>query len=264
MILSIDQIGQRHSFRKTPSRIVSLVPSQTELLYDLGLNEEVKGITKFCVHPEEWFRKKTRVGGTKKLDIEKIRSLNPDLIIANKEENEEGQIKILAKEFPIWVSDIKNLDDALQMIEEVSVLTGKKANGDNISQKIRDLFSKLPPSKERISCAYLIWQKPFMTVGGDTFISDMLERSGFKNVFADRKRYPEFTSEELTERRPRVILLASEPYPFGEKNLIELKRIFIEANIFLVDGEMFSWYGSRLLKSPSYFSELILKIKSAL
>src|SRR5688500_11346244 len=102
-ISSIDQLGRNITLKGEPSRIISLVPSQTELLFDLGLGEHVVGITKFCVHPKEWFRSKTRVGGTKKLDIEKIRSLNPDLIIGNKEENEKEQIEELIKEFPVWM-----------------------------------------------------------------------------------------------------------------------------------------------------------------
>ena len=113
-----DQTGRSITIPDSPKRIISIVPSQTELLFDLGLSDEVIGITKFCVHPEEWFRKKTRVGGTKQLNMETIRSLQPDLIVANKEENEQVQVEDIAKEFPVWISDIKTLSDAKRMILE--------------------------------------------------------------------------------------------------------------------------------------------------
>src|ERR1700741_3198050 len=107
----IDQTGRKISIPQIPQRIISLVPSQTELLFDLGLDKEVVGITKFCVHPPEWFQTKTRVGGTKQLKIDLIKQLQPDLIIANKEENVKEQIEELEKHFPVWISDVNNLED---------------------------------------------------------------------------------------------------------------------------------------------------------
>src|SRR5689334_18071707 len=120
-----DQIGRTISLNKTPRRIISLVPSQTELLYDLGLSDEVVGITKFCVHPEEWFRNKPRVGGTKQLNMDIIHHLQPDLVIANKEENVREQVEELASHYPVWVSDINNPDDAYWMMKELGSITGK-------------------------------------------------------------------------------------------------------------------------------------------
>jgi ABC-type Fe3+-hydroxamate transport system substrate-binding protein len=237
-------------------KIISVVPSQTELLFDLGLREEVIGITKFCVHPNEWFRTKTKIGGTKTLNIKKIIELNPDLIIANKEENVKEQIEELKKQFKVYVSDIKNLDDAYKMIYEAGDLVNKKNETDFIISEIKNRFENLKlqtlnfPSS---TVVYLIWQKPFMTVGNDTFIHDMLMRCRLINIFSDLKRYPEITSEQISSSKPDFIFLSSEPYPFKEKHIEELKVISPSSKIILVNGEYFSWYGSRLLKASEYF-----------
>ena len=177
MISTTDQLGRTISLKEKPLRIISLVPSQTELLYDLGLDKEVVGITKFCIHPEEWFRTKTRVGGTKKLDFEKIKSLKPDLIIGNKEENEEGQIKELMNHYNVWMSDIKTLEDALRMIEWIGNFTGKREKALELVAKIKTSFRQLlfySDSFPKHKVAYLIWHEPMMTIGSDTFINYML------------------------------------------------------------------------------------------
>jgi ABC-type Fe3+-hydroxamate transport system substrate-binding protein len=265
MIQSTDQLNRKLEFPAVPRRIVSLVPSQTELLFDLGLREEVAGITRFCVHPDEWLKNKTQVGGTKKLNLQLIRDLDPDLILANKEENKEEDIKDLMTKFNVWISDIKNLSQALEMIDKVSILTNTESAGQEIIRKIRTNFQNLQVDTGRkIRCAYLIWYKPLMTVGGDTFISDMLSRSGYVNVFEGTKRYPEVTPEEIRKCKPEVIFLSSEPYPHFEKKLNELAFTFQGINLQLVDGEMFSWYGSRLQKAPGYFTNLRAKVQSAL
>ncbi len=259
----IDQAGRNISFSFPPKRIISVVPSQTELLFDLGLNDEVISITKFCIHPSGWFTSKTKVGGTKTLNIELIQQLQPDLIIANKEENERQQIEFLANQFPVWISDIKNLDDALNMISAVGAITGKTIVAENLYQRIIENFQQLPQQFiARKKAAYLIWRKPYMTVNSDTFIHDMLLRCGFENVFAnnDVSRYPEITIEQLEAAQPDIILLSSEPYPFSEKHIDELKSSAKLKNtkVQLADGEMFSWYGSRLVHSPEYFKKAFL------
>ena len=239
-----------------PRRIVSLVPSQTELLADLGLEAEVVGITKFCVHPEKWFREKPRVGGTKTLNFEKIKALNPDLIIGNKEENERAQIEELTEHFPVWLSDVRTLEQAYDMIAEVGKLVEKAAEAKNLIEKIKTEFTvhRLPSTVRRV--AYFIWRKPWMAAGGDTFIDEMLRMAGFQNVFSHKSRYPEISLAELAETKPEVILLSSEPYPFAEKHFEQFREVCPNAQIELVDGEMFSWYGSRLLHSAAYFQKL--------
>ncbi|GAB4499624.1 MAG: helical backbone metal receptor [Saprospiraceae bacterium] len=242
-----------------PRRIVSLVPSQTELLADLGLEDEVVGITKFCVHPEKWFREKSRVGGTKTLNFEKIKNLNPDLIIGNKEENERAQIEELAEHFPVWLSDVRTLEQAYDMMEQAGELVGKTTEAQKLVAKIQGSFStnnQQRTTNNETRAAYFIWRKPYMAAGGDTFIDEMLRVAGFENVFSYKKRYPEISLDELAKAKPEVILLSSEPYPFAEKHFEPLREICPDARIQLVDGEMFSWYGSRLLHSAAYFQKL--------
>lgn len=253
----IDMMGREVEFNYPPQRIVSLVPSQTELLYDLGLEEEVVGITKFCVHPEEWFRSKTRVGGTKKLNIEKIKELKPDLIIANKEENEREQIEELAKEFPVWISDIQNIPQALQMIQVVGLLVDKEEKANSLVDDIVAGFTALNKAAQSKRVAYFIWYNPWMSVGHDTFINNMIQTVGWQNVMSDKTRYPELTLDELKAYNPELVLLSSEPYPFKEKHVQEIKAVLPNADVRLVDGEMFSWYGSRMMKAIPYLSELV-------
>lgn len=265
MPLFTDQTGRTLSLHAIPRRIISLVPSQTELLHYLGLEQEVAGITKFCIHPNEWFRNKTRVGGTKNVNLDVVRQLQPDLIIANKEENVKEQIEALASEFPVWVSDVNTLDDALQMIDAVGAMVDKPQQAAELISSIQNEFELLSrPIANTIRTAYLIWRGPYMTVGHDTFIHDMLIRCGFQNIYADKQRYPTTSIDDLKELQPQVILLSSEPYPFQQKHIDELQPHLPDTQIMLVDGEMFSWYGSRLLKAPKYFRELrdALKVKS--
>ncbi len=256
-----DQTGRTVLLKTTPQRIISLVPSQTELLFDLGLDESVVGITKFCVHPPEWFYTKTRVGGTKKLHMDIIHQLQPDLIIANKEENVKEQIEECAKNYPVWVSDVNNLADAYEMIEQIGIITDKKKQAKKIADKIKKNFAELQttnhnPDSHREQACYLIWNDPYMTVGGDTFIHSMLEAAGFKNAFKNQKRYPEITLEELKTKNLKTLFLSSEPYPFKQKHIDELQPLLPHTKIVLVDGEMFSWYGSHLQYAPGYFKEL--------
>ena len=242
-----------------PKRIISLVPSQTELLHWLGLEEQTIGITKFCIHPDYWFRNKIRVGGTKTIDIQKIKLLHPDLIIANKEENIRDQVEELARNHPVWVTDVNNLGQALEMINDIGIITNTQSKSKELSAVIKDEFSQLHIT-EVIPAAYLIWQEPYMTIGGDTFISDMMARAGFKNVFRHLQRYPQITVEDISASGCEVLLLSSEPYPFKEKHLAELQAKLPGVKVILADGEMFSWYGSRLLKSPGYFKKLRDKV----
>ncbi|MDP1589388.1 MAG: helical backbone metal receptor, partial [Prosthecobacter sp.] len=165
----IDQLGREVKVPAPPQRIISLVPSQTELLSDLGLGDRVVGITKFCVHPEEWFRTKARVGGTKDVKLDVVRSLNPDLIIANREENVQGQIDTLSNEFPVWVSDVNDLPSALEMIASIAGITGTVGKGEELIGTIAQQFDGIIPQKER-TAIYLIWKNPYMAAGSGTFI----------------------------------------------------------------------------------------------
>jgi ABC-type Fe3+-hydroxamate transport system substrate-binding protein len=254
----VDQLERRVALTAfPPKRIVSVVPSQTELLFYLGLDEEVAGITKFCVHPEAQFQRKPRVGGTKNLHLEEIAQLNPDLIIANKEENELEQIEWLQARFPVWISDVITFDDALEMIRRVGELTGKGEAGAALAFKLQGEFFKLRAEKwPEKRAAYLIWNQPIMAAGAKTFIHSMLRLAGFKNAFGHMPRYPEITDDVLKKANPDYILLSSEPFPFSEKHVEAFHKLCPDSVIRLVDGEMFSWYGNRLLDAPAYIRNL--------
>lgn len=255
MLESKDQMNNVIRLGQFPNRIISLVPSLTELLFDLQLENEVIGITKFCIHPNDWFQSKTRVGGTKTVDIEKVRGLNPDLIIANKEENTKEDIDQLKLIAPVWVSDINSYDEALVAIEEIAKVTGRETQGKSILFQIENGFNALQKIHQPKRVAYLIWNNPAYLAGKETFINDMLEKCGLINI-TNESRYPEMK----VEVEPDFIFLSSEPFPFEEKHKKEFEMKFPLAKIVLVDGEMFSWYGSRMIKSPNYFNKLIAAI----
>ncbi len=247
-------MGRRVEVPALPKRIVSLVPSQSELLCDLGLDTEVIGITKFCVHPDHWRKSKTIIGGTKKFRFDVIDSLKPDLIIGNKEENYLDGVSKLEKKYPVWMSDIFNLKDALNMIAAVGQIAGKSKMANSICTQLNQDFSMLPLPKKG-KALYLIWKDPYMVAGSNTFIDEMMKIAGFENLISD-ERYPELNLADMMALEPEFVLLSSEPFPFKEKHIIELKEKLPNAKILLVDGEIFSWYGTRLLKAREYLEKI--------
>ncbi len=257
-----DQMGNTVNLSAIPKRIVSLVPSITETLYFLGCGSYVVGQTIFCIHPTSEFKDVAKVGGTKRLNINKIRSLNPELIIGSKEENTKESIEELQKDFPVWMSDIRDLDDAIKMIQALGCILGKEQKANILTSTIRSLFQH--PLQANKSCLYLIWREPFMAVGEHTFIQDMLSRFGWQNVCKDFSRYPELTMQEIQMLEPEYVLLSSEPYPFKQKHVEELKIAMPQAQVLFVDGELFSWYGSRLLLAAPYFRLLAETIQKGL
>jgi ABC-type Fe3+-hydroxamate transport system substrate-binding protein len=254
-----DQLGNITSISFRPKRIISLVPSQTELLFDLGLDVEIIGLTKFCIHPENKIRTKEKVGGTKKLDLEKIIALNPDLIIGNKEENERSDIEALQQLFPVWMSDILTLDDAQKTIQQIGELVDRTPEAAYLNHLITAGFNDLQmlAAGKNIDrrVLYLIWKNPYMASGQQTYINDIMTRIGLRNVIVG-DRYPVLALEEINKLDANLILLSSEPYPFKEKHLEEFKKICPAAEVLIVDGEMFSWYGSRLVKAVEYMFHL--------
>lgn len=250
----IDQMQRTVEVNSTVLRIVSLVPSQTELLVDLGLREKLVGITKFCIHPSGLKKEVQVIGGTKNAKIELIKSLNPDLIIGNKEENNQADIEQLEQDFPVWMSDIFNLSDALEMLDKIGELTGTQQKAKELRSEIETNFGELNALKPTgKSVLYLIWKDPYIAAGKNTFIDSMLETLGFENA-VNTERYPEVNMETVN---PDLVFLSSEPYPFKEKHIEALQNQFPESTVVLVDGEYFSWYGSRLAGAPAYFLELL-------
>lgn len=244
-------MGRTVELPKSPQRIISLVPSLTELLYDLDLNDRVIGITKFCIKPDSWFRSKTRIGGTKAVNFEKIKALNPDLIIANKEENTKEEIEALSKDYNVWISDINSYQEALIAIQEIAELCNRTKEGNYIIQQIENKRKTYTtPSNLNKKVLYLIWKNPYMAVGTDSYINNILDLLGYQNCFL-KERYQTITIEQIKALKPDAIFLSSEPYPFKTKDIEELKKQFPNTECKLVDGELFSWYGSRLLHTFS-------------
>ena len=245
---------------ENPQKIISLVPSISELLYELNLAKETVGITKFCIHPSIWYHTKEKIGGTKNLQIEKIKCLQPDLIIANKEENTKEKVEILARLFPVYLTDVNNYEEAIKMIEDVGKITSRVADAAQLTKVIQSGFNLIKKPFKQIKTVYFIWKDPYMSVGGDTFINDMMSRLGLQNIFGHYKRYPEVTLQNVISAKPQLILLSSEPYPFKQKHITEIQAYLPNTKILLVDGEMFSWYGSRMKYMPEYFNNLLTEI----
>ncbi|TXE18552.1 ABC transporter substrate-binding protein [Psychroserpens burtonensis] len=253
-----DQLKRTLEFENTPTRIVSLVPSQTELLVDLGLESLIVGVTKFCIHPASLRKNKTVVGGTKQVHFDKIKNLNPDIILCNKEENTKEMILELEKIAPVHLSDIYNLDDALKLIDLYgklfSVEKKSEALVSSLENKYKD-FRHYIKDQEKLKVAYFIWKNPWMVAANTTFIDAMLRLNSFDNYFGNLERYPEVDLNTIKEDLD-VILLSSEPYPFKSADIKELRSRFLRTKVVLVDGEFFSWYGSRLDYAFAYFKTL--------
>ena len=262
-----DQIGNPIELSKSPSRIISLVPSITETLCDLGMASFLVGRTKFCIHPSPFINSIPKVGGTKNINIDKVKALKPDIIFANKEENQKEQILELSH-IPTYTSDIHNLDSVINFMLDLAIIYQEN---DAIQEKVKSAIADIKLSKSKYVTSlnknnkviYLIWKDPYMTIGGDTFINAMLAECGLINIYRKMKRYPEISIEEIKKSKCDFILLSSEPYPFAKKHIREFSVLLPDKDVFLVDGEMFSWYGTRLLKSYKYFELLSAKLSNS-
>ena len=253
-MLYIDQLGRKIELDKTPERIVSLVPSQTELLYYLGIKPV--GQTIFCIHPESEFKSSNKVGGTKKLQLGKIRALQPDLIIGNKEENTKEQIEALSDEFPVWMSEINSVDDALDFITRIGSILGKSNECINLKLMIQSGLNRLIAPTYKLSYIYLIWKDPYFAVASGTYINSVLDRGGFINALANKTRYPEITIEQINQLQPDCVMLPSEPFPFKQEHVEALQKEVPKSHVVPVDGEILSWYGSKMLEAPDYLMKI--------
>lgn len=249
----VDQMGRSVVIPFPPKRIVSLVPSQTELLHYFGLENEVVGITKFCIYPDEWFREKTRIGGTKQLKLDDILALKPDLVIGNKEENTKEEIDFLEKHVPVWMSDINSFEEAIEMIKMLGSISDVEDKSQNLTFQISSNFERLENIGEGRSFLYFIWDEPSYLVGKSTFIDSILSKIGFIN-YCNINRYPNLS--ELKVKYPDFVFLSSEPFPFKEEHIEKYKELFPNSKVMLIDGEMCSWYGSRMELAADYFKSL--------
>lgn len=230
----------------TPHKIVCLVPSLTELLFDLGLADSVAGRTRFCIHPKEEIDSVPIVGGTKNPNLDKIRAIGPDLIIACKEENRKEDIEELQNDFEVLITDIDSINEALFAIHDIGWTCGRQEEAKQLISDIQAEMERVP-DEPPVSAAYFIWRDPWMTVGHDTYIHSVMCHWNLENVYEEKTRYPKTTLYELSLRKPETILLSSEPYPFKQKHIKEVASMCPSSNIILVNGEWFSWYGSRML-----------------
>tara|TARA_R110002020_G_scaffold405128_1_gene615157 strand:- start:229 stop:1008 length:780 start_codon:yes stop_codon:yes gene_type:complete len=250
-----DQLGRSVQLDQ-PSRIVSLVPSQTELLVYLGLENKLLGVTKFCVFPEHLRKEKVVVGGTKKIDIDKIRQLKPDIILCNKEENTQEIVSACEAIAPTHVSEVKTLEEAYEMMTQYGLIFNQVEKAQNLLNELKikeKQFKKHISSKCPKKVAYMIWRSPWMVAGHNNFINSLLKLMKLENMFSNREsRYPEIELNELQDAD--LILLSSEPFPFKKKHIAEIRK-YTNAQIVLVNGTYFSWYGSRLLQSYDYFMQ---------
>lgn len=258
MPIYIDQIGNAVSLEKVDS-IISLVPSQTELLYHLGLDNKVTGITKFCIKPNSWFKHKTRIGGTKNLKLDLINKIKPDLIIGNKEENNKEDIEALINAgHQVWMSDIFNDKDNLEMISEVGKMTSTEIKANSIIEEFNKKITSF--NKTNVKVAYFIWKDPYFIVGNNNYIDYNLRKIGLVNSGSNFNRYQEVSIDEIRNLDADYFLFSSEPFPFQEKHLPELEKLFGKDKCLLVDGEMFSWTGYRAIPALNYFIEFLDQI----
>ncbi|MEO8932907.1 MAG: helical backbone metal receptor [Xanthomarina sp.] len=257
-----DQLNRTIELKDTPKRIISLVPSQTELLCDLGLESSLVGITKFCVHPHHLLSHVAVVGGTKHVHYDKIKALHPDIILCNKEENTQEMIVELEKIAPVHLSDIYNIEDCLELIGMYGILFSVENKAEEIVSTIKNeqqQFQEFIKDQPKLKTVYFIWKKPWMVAANNNFIDALLSVGKFENHFQDLERYPEIELEKDIDDTVDVIMLSTEPFPFKEPHVEAMKMKFPKAKVLLVDGELFSWYGSRLAKSFQYFKMLRLE-----
>ena len=254
-----DQVPNSINRVDSPKRIISLVPSQTELLVDLGLEESLVGITKFCVHPEHLKKEKVIVGGTKNVHFEKIKALKPDIILCNKEENTKAMIQELEGIATVHVSDIYTIEDTLDLIQFYGALFQKEEAAQALVKEISNQkleFEDFIKNKPTRSVAYFIWKEPWMVAAKHNFIDELLQLNRFENYYGQLSRYPEVVLNAHLSENAELVLLSTEPFPFGQEHISELQPFFPKATVVVVDGEMFSWYGSRLIKAFDYFKTL--------
>lgn len=236
----------------SPTRIVSLVPSLTEALYVFGVGEKVVGRTRYCTLPPRLVRKAEVVGGTKKVDFEAAMSLGPDFVIAVREENTKHDVQRFREAgVEVFVGEPRTVSEAISMLRELAEVVGA-ADVSSIERTER-VLEGLQAAKASATAARVfapIWKGPYMSPGGDTYVSDVLQVCGGTNVFGDRMRYPEVTAGEIEGSRPDVVLLPDEPYEFSAVDLAEFHELDIPAarseRIHLIDGKLLTWYGPRM------------------
>lgn len=245
-------------------RIVSLCPSLTELVHDLGRGGDLVGITEWCVHPADKVASIEKVGGTKNPKVERIAELRPDLVLMNEEENRREDAEALAaRGVRVHASMPRGCEETAAMVRSIAAAIDRRAQGESIAADIESRARRVrlaAQGRPRVGFAYFIWRKPYMTANADTFASSLLEQAGGVNVYgAHAERYPETGIDELRRLDPRLVLLSTEPFPFQEKHVDELVEAtgFARERFRIVDGEYLSWHGSRTPAGIDYAEDCI-------
>ena len=279
----VDTFGRAVRVADEPRRLVSLVPSLTEILFDFGRGEQVMALTDYCTEPAAEVAGKTTIGGTKNPDVAAIIDLRPDLVLAVAEENRRVDVDRLAEAgVPVYVFEPRTVRDGVALLWRVADLLGCRTEMagrvEAIEQELAETEAAVaakPPV--RVFCP--IWKDPYMTINHDTYIHAMLAACGGDNVFADRhrrfplaadlgrqaeaedqrheardRRYPRVSLDEMAARRPAVILLPDEPYPFSDADLPDFAPFaevpaVRDGRVHLIDGKIVSWYGPRIGRS---------------
>ncbi|HKD66615.1 MAG TPA: helical backbone metal receptor [Candidatus Binataceae bacterium] len=269
-----DELGYRLEFDEPPERIVSLVPSLTETLFALGLKSQVVGVTKFCVEPAGEVESIEKVGGTKNPDLRAIAALDPDLVIANAEENRQQDVeRMRAGGLKVFVTYPRNVSGALESILGLGRVTRRESEAAVMAREVVRVVSVIETSlgiwnKLRLRVFCPIWKKPWMTFNEDTYAHDVLRLLGFLNVYGDSAiRYPRTTLEEALDRQPQVVVLPDEPYEFGEADVAELKAELpsgLSRRIMLIGGRDLHWYGVHMIKGLAALAERLGRLRASI
>lgn len=253
-----DHLGRELTLENyPPRRVVSLCPSQTETLFELGLGSSVVGRSNWCIHPALEVKTVASVGGTKKVNMRRVRELAPDFFLAEKEENTREMVEELSKIAPVYVTDVRSVGDGLRMIRDLGLLFDCQPRADTLAMKAEMAFNAIIPNQTNLKVVYLIWRDPYMLAGADTFIQDVLHRMGLNNLGLQLSgRYPAVTTDQLVAFAPEIVMLSSEPYDFQQQHIAELTTFLPNTTFHLVDGEAFSWYGARMIHAAAYLGDL--------
>ncbi len=249
-----DHLNRTVEINGVPQRVVSLVPSITETLADLGLAKHLVAVTRFCKYPLELTKLLPKAGGPKNIDIDKIVDLQPHLVIAVKEENDKEQVLKLAEQVPVIVFDINSVEDAFNMLDGLGAVFDRADVTAGVINSIKQKLEKYSPAGSYKKTMYLIWKNPWMAAGRSAFIGAMMKVAGFDNFISGR--YPQVSRQEF--EKANTLLLATEPYHFTESDRQQLLEEYPDKNVIIVDGEMFTWYGTHMLKAIDYFERLTL------
>ena len=257
-----DALGRTHEIETPPRSIVSLVPSLTEALFAFGLGDRVSGVTRFCVEPAEGVADKPKIGGTKNVDVAQVASLFPDLVLANVEENTQPDVEALeAAGLRVFLTYACTVFEAIQELRAIAAITGSEEAARPVIDDAQSALNEAHAANAKrraIRTFCPIWRNPWMTIGPDTYIHDVLRVCGAANVFADSlDRYPVFDLAEVAARRPEIVLLPDEPYRFGQKHAPEVIEKLPGARIYCLDGKMLCWYGPRIAESLRQLQRII-------